>query len=422
MFNLVKKDFLTLSKNKNDLLELLLMPFILTMILGFALGNLLLGSLDLEPFNIGIVDSQNFESELIALETTLEEEGLPPEAIQQITAGLEGNDPAGILLEMIAHEDFQAAMVSEKYATIEAAEAALEAEEIEGYIHIPAGFTYEYWQAVYLAETSEATLDVKVLSDELVSGTILRSVVDSFVEEYNLVASVAIATQGQATIEENREDLGEVTYLSVENPINAFQYYTVGMGVMFALFTAPTLASRAFREKQQHVFSRIMLAGTSPFTYLGSKMISGTLISFIQLLILFVFSTLLFDSFGGRDFDFWLDIIYTTGLYAIFVGSLSSLLTSTTLYANDLTTANFFGAFNSVFAFLGGSFIPVDQFSDFLAEIGNWIPNGTTMTAYLQILQGFSFHEVLPLLTRVLVISVVLLVVAVAVFPKRRLD
>lgn len=39
MFNLVKKDMLSLARNKSELIESLFMPMLLILILGFALGD-----------------------------------------------------------------------------------------------------------------------------------------------------------------------------------------------------------------------------------------------------------------------------------------------------------------------------------------------------------------------------------------------
>lgn len=422
MFNLVKKDFLTLSKSKSDLLELLFMPFILIAILGFALGNLMMGDVSINTFNVGIVNEQNFEADLNRLEMDLNEQGLPEEVVTELVSSAQQTNPSAMLLNVLEEDSFEDVMIVDEYADVDTAEEALGADEIAGYITIPEEFSYNVWQSIYLEEEPAASLEVAVQMEESISGTILESVVTTFADQYNLETSIALATDGQAETVENTNEHGEVIQLSVEEPVSAFQYYTIGMGVMFALSTAPALANRAFKEKEQHVFGRIMLSGTRPLTYLSSKLISGTLVTFVQLVLLFVLSTLIFGTFRGRDVDFWLDMFYTTGLYSLLVGSLTSLLTSTSLYANDNSTAGFFGSFVSVFAFLGGSFTPVDQFSESLKQVGNWTPNGAAMTSYLQLMQGFDFQEVFPLMARVIGMTVVSVVVAVVIFPKRRLD
>jgi ABC-2 type transport system permease protein len=421
MLNLVKKDFLTISKSRSDLIELLFMPLILIVILGFALGNVLLSGGGIETFSVGVINDQSFENDITRLEERFNEENYPEEVTAELMTLAEEINPTTMIMDMLNHEDFEDLLIVEEYSDEATATEAVEAEEITGYITFTEDFNLALWENMLLGDETPATIQADVLSEDSVYSNILLNVLTNFVEEYNLESSIAIATEGEAVATATGNDYGEVTNLSVEEPINSFQYYTIGMGVMFALYTAPAIASRAFAEKDQNVYGRIMLAGTKPMIYLGSKMISTTVITFIQLLILFSISSLLFGTFSGRDMDFWLNLLSISGIYALLVGSLGSLLTSITLYANNLSTANFFGSFIAVFAFLGGSFTSVSQFSEALKALGNWTPNGAAMTSYLQLLQGFSFQEFFPLVARLIGMFIIFLILSIVIFPRRRL-
>src|SRR5690625_6218935 len=46
----------------------------------------------------------------------------------------------------------------------------------------------------------------------------------------------------------------------VKEPVDAKEYYTIGMAVMNVLFIASTIGSYAYREKRTHVFNRIIVA------------------------------------------------------------------------------------------------------------------------------------------------------------------
>lgn len=422
MFNLVFKDFLTLSKSKSDLLELLFMPFILIAILGFALGGLIMGDTSFNTFNVGIVNQHHFVDDLNRFEGFLREQDIPEPVVAEVLAGAEEVNPVQVLEDIMEGEELAEIMIVQEYSDEDAARGALGQDEIAGYILIPEEFSYHFWQALFLEEDLTANIEVATQTEASMAGNILQSVVSTFTDQFNLEASIARATDNQAGPAENTTIHGEIVQLSVEEPVTAFQYYTIGMGVMFALSTAPALASRAFNEKEQHVFGRIMLSGTKPLKYLTSKIISGTLITFIQLALLFLLSTIIFGTFRGKNLDFWLNMIYITSFYSLVVGSITSLLISISLNANDYTTVNFFGSFVSVFAFLGGSFTPVEQFSETLKQVGNWTPNGAAMTSYLQVIQGFDFKEVLPLMARVIGMTTIAIVISLIVFPKRRLD
>lgn len=420
MFNLVKKDFLTISNNKNDLIELLFMPLILVIILGFALGNVLSGETTINNFPIGIVNEQSTPADLERLENEFINRNYPEEVIPQLLETAEETNPTDMLTSVLTDEGFEDLLIVDEFENRAAAEEAMMTNGIVGYITFPADFNYSLWQNILLEEDTQAELDVDVVTEDSFYGNILTSILSSFIDEYNLESSIALATNGQVETEEATE-YGEIQQLSVEEPVNSFQYYTIGMGVMYALFTASTIASRAYAEKQQHVFGRIMLSGTKPLTYLTSKLISGTVFSFLQLVILFIVSTIIFGTFSDRSFEFWLNLMYVLGIYSLVVGSIASLLTSLSLYANNITTVSLFGSLVSVFAFLGGSFTPVEQFSEGLAALGNWTPNGATMTALIQLLQGFSFQEIFPFIGRILGMAVLFILIALFIFPKRRL-
>lgn len=420
MFNLIKKDFMTLSNS--DLGSLLLMPIILIVVLGSALNGLIGEDATIETFNVGIVTEQNFDENLNQFENELSNQGLPPQASEPMLATARETDPEAILLDTINSEEFSEIITVKEYTSTDEANTDLENENIEGIITIPENFSYQSWDNLFLDGDQPAELDLVTRTEDSFYGSILESILTTFVEKYNLEMSITQATDGQAKASTTSSVNEGRTYLTVEEPVNAFQYYTLAMGVMFALFTAPSLASNAFREKEQHVFGRIMLSGTKPLSYLTSKLISGTLITFVQLAILFVSTTLIFGTFSSFGIDVWLNMFYITSLYSLLVGSVTAFLTSMALSADNITTVNFFSSFIAIFSFLGGSFVPVETFSETLKDIGNWTPNGASLTSYLQAIQGFEFAEYWPLMLRVVGMTLVLIVVAYVVFPKRRLD
>jgi hypothetical protein len=134
MFNLVKKDFLTISKNKSELIELLLMPLILIVILGFALGNVLLNGGGIDAFSVGIINEQSMEADLERLENQLIEEEYPEEVRSELMQLAEETDPTEMLMSVLEHEDFEDLLIIEEFTDETAANTAVQNEEITGYI------------------------------------------------------------------------------------------------------------------------------------------------------------------------------------------------------------------------------------------------------------------------------------------------
>lgn len=420
MFDLIKKDFLTISKSRADLFEALLMPILLISILGFALGNVLFGDSSIDTISVGLIVEQESEQELEALEEELQAEGIPEEAIDQIKQAAEEVDPGTLFTDLIEDEEMSDLIQVERMST-EEAEQALEDDQIAGYFTIPEDFRSAVWHALFLEEEMTTQLGLRIQEEGQVRASVLESVAHSFVEQFNLESSIALALDGEE-VDGSEYDLGEEIFLANEEPVNAFQYYTIGMGAMYALSLASIMSSRAFLEKKQHVFGRIMLSGTKPLTYLASKMLSTTLICIAQLAILFLLSTLIFGTFSGRNMDFWINMGYVTVLFSLFVGSVTSLLTALVLYTSSDQASGMFGILVSVLAFFGGSFTPIEQFGEGFRQVASWVPNGTALISYLQLLQGFEWSEIMPLMMRVVVITVGCLLGAVLIFPKRRLD
>lgn len=422
MFNLLKKDLLTLSKNKSEMIELLLTPFLLISILGFALGNLMNNtSSTIETGKIGIVNQQNYEEDLSRLEEDLENENIPEETMKNLLDSSVSIDPINQLKTFLRSDEIKEIMKVKDFDDIKSAEKALENDEIQGIIEIPKEFSYITWRNVLFEDKATTNFDLKVQDKSQLNAIVLESLLNSFVEEYNLQSSIAMTDKEKVNLDNSNKN-GKMINIATEDPVNSFQYYTIGMGVFFAFSTGTIIAARSYREKEQHVFARIMLTNTSPNTYLLSKLLSGTILTFLQLGIIFIFSTLIFGTFGGKDVMFWINMMIITFIYSLLIGSITSLLTSLSLRSNSASNVGFFSSFTAALAFLGGSFTPVETFSESIKTIGNWTPNGAVLTSYLQIMLGFDLIEVMPLLIRVIAMMGIFVVIAIYVFPKRRLN
>ncbi|GEK89466.1 ABC-2 type transport system permease protein [Alkalibacterium putridalgicola] len=423
MLHLIKKDFQLLSRSRSELMQLLLMPLLLIAILGFALGDLLSAGFSIEPFSVAVVEEQTEAEAVETFENHLMAIGMGEAERTQLLAVTDDLNPRDELFNVLESDEVSEWVTISEMSSRTSAEEALEEGEVEGVIVIPEGFSVNLWKTVLLNERAVSGLDLALVNFQSVPADILRSITRTFVDRFNLELSIALALEGEEETAAADNDYGEIVSLNAAEPITSFQYYTVGMGMMFALYTAPALASRAYKEKEQHVFGRLIVSGTRPINYLLSKLVSGMGITFVQVAILFGLSTLIFGTFSGRNLSFWLDTGLATLVLAFVVGAITSLLTSITLYSNsDASASTFDGLIVTLFAFIGGSFTPVEQFSESLKTLGNWTPNGAMMTSYLQLLQGFSLAEVSSLMVRVVIMAVVLAGMSIVIFPKRRLD
>lgn len=423
MWNLIKKDFLTISRDRSELLVLLAMPMILISILGFALGGLMFGNGEMDAIPVALIVEDDLNQGMDQFQQVLTEEGLSEPMIEQIMGSAEEIDPLTSFRAVISDLEMNEVIdLAEDYDQDEA-EVALTNSEIAAVITLPEEFSYQMLTAFFLDDEPGSVIELLVQDHDQIQASIIDTIVTSFTDQYNLELSIAFATEGEpieSTVAD--QEFGKMTHLSAQEPVTAFQYYTIGMAVMFALYVASTISANAFKEKYSHIFARLMITGARPLHYLLSKAISGTILTMIQLLILFVASSFSFQIFEGMSVGFWLSLAVISIAYSVTVGALAALLTAIALQFNsDSISGIFSGGIVVIFAFIGGSMIPVEQISSFILKLGNWTPNGAIMTAYLQVIQGFQLQDVLPLIYRVLGMAVLLIAVAVAIFPKRRL-
>ncbi|WP_112179446.1 MULTISPECIES: ABC transporter permease [Paraliobacillus] len=421
MWDFLKKDLLILVRDRAELILLLLMPFILISILGFALRGLMTGDTEVLRMQVAIVQ-QDQEAEGIAqFQNDLEKQNFSNQMATQMDKAASEVLPYQLLGEVL-EDDSVRAMIEVIEMNKREAERALKEETIEAILILPENFTYHTLKKMFLNIGEGSQLELLVQQEGELQAGIFQNIMESFTRSVNFEYAIATASGGQDLETGVRtENLGEVETISTRDPVTSFQYYTLAIAVMFVMYVASTIGIRAYMEKYQYVFSRIILAGRSPFAYLSGKLLSTIAIVIIQLFILFTLSAFIFQSFDGESLSFWGGVLLISIVLAICVGSLATLLTSLSVrYDSNNINVVFSGGVVTLFALVGGSFVPASQFSSFSSGIGEWTPNGAALSAYTKWLQGAELINLLPELSRIIAIAVILFLISFVIFPKRR--
>src|SRR5699024_10603768 len=134
------------------------------------------------------------------------------------------------------------------------------------------------------------------------------------------------------------------------------------------------------------------------------------------LLIIFLVSRVLFNVTWENLGGFFL----VTLALSFAVGGISVLLTAINYrLSSEIATNLFQTIIISIFAFLGGSFFPIGDLSEYIQFIGNFTPNGASFSAYLVMLRGNDIASIMNYIFYLLGFTFVLLIIAVISFPKR---
>ncbi|TVP84927.1 MAG: ABC transporter permease [Alkalicoccus sp.] len=420
MKNFIWKDFVVIVRNRSDIIVLLLMPLVLIGILGFALGGLMAGDTSGIDVQVALVEEDDADAGLARFTEELEAMELPPEAAAELEETAENIQPSRLLQDVLTNSEIEE-ILTVNYLASDEAESLLAEGELDAVVTLPENFTYDGLQAMIWNEGGPADIHVMLREDGSLYADIFTDVLEGFVENVNLESAIAAAAGLE--VQETAgpvEEIGGAVTMSQNEPVQSMQYYAVGMAVMFVLYTAGTIAEKAFVEKREQVYNRIILSGAHPVKYLSGKWLSGTTIALLQLVILFLLSTLLFRTFPFASIDFWLGMMLITVVLAVCVGSLTSLVTSLSIrFENEAIATIFSGGMVTLAAFAGGSFFPLAAMPDVITAVGNWTPNGAAMTGYLLWIQGFELTALRPFLERLILLSVVMLAVSVLIFPRR---
>lgn len=429
MGSFVKKDLLLMLRDRKELAILVLMPFILIAILGFALGGFLNGETSLNLHMSFIVVDE--DDEVAGKERLVHEIESSPhysdEQKVQLIQVIQNIGTHEMLYGLLDHEEF-AATSEYQVMNLDDARQELKKDRVAAIVHIPPGFSYDMLSKMVLGKGTEASLRIEGSSSYEISSSILQDILMDFAHQVNFQSSLnrlgqetgeVIIIQDAPVQPETR--LGGIENVSVNEPVNSSQYFTIGMAVMFVMYVATSMAVKAFAERRQFTFDRILITGTHPLRFLSGKFVSTVILAFLQLTLLFILSTLVFQTFVGQSVEFWFWMVIITLALAINVGGLATLLTSLSFRSgNEGLIQIFAGLLVTILAVLGGSFFPTSQMPEALAEIGRWVPNGSALYSYTQLVQGAGIDKIGVMIVRILVMAVVFIGASLWLFPRRK--
>lgn len=393
LWALIRKDLLHLIRVKRELSTLLLMPAVLIAILGYALEGIM--NPEPSPLNlqVAVIREGNVKKELEQFKKDVARSSLSPEERLWAVKEAEHFVPSDILIRKVLQgEKGKKAFAVRVISPGERDSARLD-DRLAGILTIPKDFDLRLWRSLFLHEKKTTALRLELNESRSLQGQWLKSTVESFREQINLSGAIyrslepADKDTASFAFEQTSSIRGEITTLEGRKPPSSFEYFTVGMSTMFLLHAAAFTARLASEERENRVLDRIALARVPAWRFLAGKWLSTFLLALIQLFSLFGYAALAFDVTWEEPFSF----LVITFLLAIVAGSLAVYLIALSFRFNTSWVVELFStSVVVILGFLGGSFFNMDILSEWLGRLGEWIPNGAALTAYLGAMQGAS--------------------------------
>ncbi|MHB8757305.1 MAG: ABC transporter permease, partial [Bacillota bacterium] len=281
---LAKKDVLLILRDRKALMIIVIMPFILTAILGGALGGM-------------------FREPTSAIGG----------AFNLMVANQDKGEIGGRVADVFASADLKKLLTPKPVATRDEALAAIDKKEAQVAVIIPADFSARVMNG------EPAAIEVYQHPDSPLRGSIIQSIATAVTDNLSAVqtatatgvelwvkggrlrpqdlAAAASALAGQLQSVGAQAGLQQVKYEAVEprKGVTAFQYYAAAMTVMFSLFATTSSGAKSFlAEREDGTLPRLLTTPTPRWQIVGGKLVGTFMTAIIEMVTLIVATALVF--------------------------------------------------------------------------------------------------------------------------------
>lgn len=414
LISMIWKDLLVILKDKKSLIITLCMPAILTTILGFAFQGMMSGGLSMDRANIAVVSLGSRERDIERIREFLDGPGMEGrisgEQERDLLELLDDMDYESILYDDVLGSEEVAEFIQYERMGLEKAKTLLERGELDAVVVLPEGFTYNTFMNLAMPFRNPVTIEVIKHPDRSIKGEMVSGIVKGFTDALSagiIAKNVLLETfiENNVGDKATREiqglvsgmyDVGvrdvRVDRVTVEGKraLSSFQYYAVGMAVMFILYVAADGGQYAMDEVNNGTYRRLIAAGTGRWRFFASRFAATTLFAIMQFTVLKYYSAFAFKTDWGSP----LGVALLSLFLAVAVGGLSVLLSALNLrLKNSRATIVFQAVVIQVFALLGGSFFPVSGIP-VMRKLGSLTINGAAMSGFLKLMMGYGLAEV----------------------------
>ena len=368
-FLIAWKDLKIRAMDRRGFMMMLIMPLVLTLILGSALKDMVGGD----------------------------------EGFQETSVGLyvDKKDPMADALK-------QDVLEKTKFLTIKTIDSERKLEkmvkkgEVEVGISIPAEWSKNFAGATLYSN-----------QDSQLKATVVDSIITSFTDRVQTISMASETVMGNvkettaaSTVAGDLQETGErvstvlmksgEAEMKVANrsvgvtSVSSMQYYAAAMLVMFLLFNVTLGAKSMIQERHTDTLARLNSTPMSKYGILIGKFLGTLYFAFLQFLLFYAATSLFFNVNWGGNIG---QVVVTGFVYSLSVSGLSMLLAA--FITKEKTADLISGVGIQMFAIVGGSMLPIYVFPESLDMISALTPNNWALTGFLDIMSGVGWSELL---------------------------
>ena len=193
---------------------------------------------------------------------------------------------------------------------------------------------------------------------EKVKVKIFASIFESILNEYATYETIAeYNPKAFESLVKNKYDEYVVkTDVSGVRDITSSEYFTFAELALIIFYVSSIVGESVYKENYLTTINRIRLSKVNESFLIGAKVLVGIVISILQTLVIYVYSSKVLDVNWGENTFKFMSMFLAFGIFASVIGAIIGLMAK-----NDSTVSGVLSIITIVICFLGGCYAPLSM-------------------------------------------------------------
>lgn len=205
---------------------------------------------------------------------------------------------------------------------------------------------------------------------ESTESKVFRNLYEQYIKKYTFIQSIYKSNPKQMNSALDYEIKILLKNENInQNEVNAFTYYTFAELILIILYISSITSISMYKERFLHTMTRLKVSSTKKINILLSKISLGIIIGMLQVGIVYISSTKLFNVDWGENILYIFMVLISLVIFSSVLGIFISIL-----FSDQKTAYTVNNILIIIMGFLGGSYVPMcliksAKITSFLSEI-----------------------------------------------------
>lgn len=256
----------------------------------------------------------------------------------------------GIIELFKDNEQINSLAIVDTVDSFEAGQKLIENEQTDAFIYIPSDYS------TLIEDRDEVkNLDIYLQNYTGLNAMVIQSIISATINGLNTASTVYYISGSMEKFQFDTADCIKEMPLSKDIQPTAMAYYAISMLLMMLLYGADYGRIGVGEDFLGVLGDRIKLSPMKPVVQYSGKILGLTIVTFIQGLVIILFTSVVYKVNWGNNILLLLLIVFTFSLLATIIGAMLTILTRNVDKAGSIVPLIIIGC-----TLLSGGFFPID--------------------------------------------------------------